>query len=243
LEDIDKVVKNNKYKDKNMKPKEIFLNGCNEIAKAFIGYGFKALKNGQLLRKVSSDNDINYEIYFQSSRYNSMASITVWPHFSISSKKLKKWKIEQADNENTNGLIYGTQIGYLSPHNKFKEWNLAGATFHKNVQEIISVIELYVVPIIKLFEDRNGVIDYLKTNGTQFNKWVKKSLTPLDFLIFFCGKEVAEIFLNDFIKSCKYGGRIKHYYNELMENENVVADFLEADSLKIAFKNGVKIRN
>jgi len=88
-----------------MKPKEIFLTGCNEIAKAFIEYGFKPLKKGQLLKRI--DKDMVYDIYFQSSQRNYSANVSILPQFSIYSKELKKWEMLHTKNEKSNGLIYG----------------------------------------------------------------------------------------------------------------------------------------
>jgi hypothetical protein len=225
-----------------MKPKEIFINGCNEIAKAFIGNGFKPLKNGQLLRKISIEKDIFSEIYFQTSQRNYSASVAIIPHISIYSKKLKEWEIEQTENEKSSGLIYHNTIGYISPYNCRKEWNLAGLTFDKNIQTIIKDIGLYIIPVINIFENKTNALEYLKINGTQFNKWTEKSLLALNFMICFGGKEMAEIFLKDYLKSCKYGNRIKHFYRELKENENINSgDFMEWEKIRIAYKNGIEI--
>jgi hypothetical protein len=67
----------------------------------------------------------------------------------------------------------------------------------------------------------------------QFNKWTGKSLYPMTLMIYFGGKEAAEIFLKDFIESCKYGKRIKNYYMKLMENET--ANFFG----RVYNKNGI----
>jgi hypothetical protein len=224
-----------------MKPKEIFFNGCNEISKSFIECGFKPLKKGQLLRKKSSDNDIIYEIYFQTSQRNWSGSIAVWPHCNIYSNELKKWEIEHTENKKSEGLIYHNTIGYISPYNCFKEYNFAGASFEKNVLEIVKDVKLYIIPIFEIFDNKNNAIEYLKNNGTQFNEWTQKSLDPMAFMICFGGKETAEIFFKDFIESCKYGKRIKNYYIKLTENENAAADFLEGYIIKMAYKNGIKI--
>ena len=101
-----------------MKPNEVFLNGCNEIAKAFVEY--KPLKKWQLLKKYSDDKDIYYEIYFETSCKNYSASVSIRPKIFIYSKELKKWEIEQTKNEYSEGLIYYNQIGYISPYNSYK---------------------------------------------------------------------------------------------------------------------------
>jgi hypothetical protein len=227
-----------------MKPNEIFLNGCNEIAKAFIEHGFKPLKKGQLLKKISPDKDIVFEIYFQTSQRNYSENISIMPQFSIYSNELKKWETTQTKNEKSNGLIYNNSIGYISPYNCFKNWNLAGMTFDKYIQEIINDINIYIIPIMNIFEDKTTAIAYLKINGTQFNKWTEKSLKPMGFMIYFGGKEASEIFLKNYIETEKLGKRIKGFYKELETKEDIDLNYIEfmgAREIKLAFTNGVKI--
>jgi hypothetical protein len=224
-----------------MKPKEVFLNGCNEISKAFIEYGFKPLKKGQLLKKISEDKDMVYEIYFQTSQRNWSGSVAVWPRCSIYSIKLKEWELEHTERKEPNGLIYGQSIGYISPYKCFKEYDIAGATFEKIIQNIIKDIKLYMIPLFDIFNNKNDAIDFLKNKGTQFNKWTEKSLLPMPFMICFGGKETAEIFLQDFIGSCSYAGKIKNYYKKLVENEDEQPGFVDGSIIEIAYRNGVKI--
>jgi TfoX/Sxy family transcriptional regulator of competence genes len=87
-----------------MKPNEVFLKGCGEIAEAFVEHGFKPLKKGQLLKKISLDKDITFEIYFQTSHRNYSANVSIMPQFSIYSNELKEWEITQTKNEKS-GLI------------------------------------------------------------------------------------------------------------------------------------------
>jgi hypothetical protein len=228
-----------------MKPKDIFIKGCTEIGKAFIENGFKPFKKGQLLQKKSVDNDMFFEMYFQSNHRNYSANISIMPQFSIYSSKLKEWEILQTKNEKSNGLIYNNSIGYISPYNCFKEWNLAGATIDKYIQEIIKDINSYIVPIIDIFSSKECAIEYLKINGTQFNQWTKKSLTPMGFVIFFGGKESAEIFLKNYLETEKSGKKIKGFYKELETKENIDVnrvEFIGVKEIKLAFLNGIKIR-
>jgi hypothetical protein len=240
--DIDK---NKKFRSNlHMKPKEVFLNGCNEIAKVFTEDGFKPLKKGQLLKKISDDKDIIFEIYFQTSHLNYSASVSIMPQFTIYSNELKKWKILQTKNEKSDGLIYCDSIGYVSPYKCFKKWNLAGATFEKSIQEIIRDIQLYIIPIVNIFENKTNAIEYIKTNGTQFNKWTEKSLSPMGFMIYWGGKETAEIFLKNYIETENLGGKIKEFYKELGTKESIdvnYREFVGANEIKLAFINGIKI--
>lgn len=47
-----------------MKPRDIFIKACNEIAIPFIAMGFKPSKNGQCLKKISKDKNLTFEIWF-----------------------------------------------------------------------------------------------------------------------------------------------------------------------------------
>ena len=226
-----------------MKPNEIFLNGCLEIANDLVEFDFRTQKNGQLLKK-SFNKDVSFEIHFQSSHNNNLSSILIWPHFSVSSNELKKWMILQTKNTKSAGIIYSNSIGYVSPYNCLKKWNLAGETFNKNIQEIIKDIKLYIIPIMNIFQNNIKLIEYLKINGTQFNKWTEKSLMPICYLIYLNEKDVAEILLKNYIESCNWGNKIKSFYKKLETEKDIDVipnEFIDADILKIAYKNGIKV--
>ena len=70
-----------------MTPREIFLNGCNEIAANFAD--FKPTQKGQKLSKKSADKDVWFEIYFQSNMHNHKGSVEILPHVAIYCKSLK----------------------------------------------------------------------------------------------------------------------------------------------------------
>lgn len=46
-----------------MKPRDIFIKACNEIAIPFIAMGFKPSKNGQCLKKISKDKNFDFLKY------------------------------------------------------------------------------------------------------------------------------------------------------------------------------------
>jgi hypothetical protein len=230
-----------------MKTFEIFLSSCNEIAKPFLEYGFKPLQKGQLLKKISQDKDMYYEIHFQTSYTNNSEKIEIIPHLQIFSKELKKWEIEITKNIKSRGLIYVGQFGYISQYNYWKVWNVAGVDFYKSITEITEIIKSYVIPIIDIFESKIKAVEYLKLNGTKFNQWARKSLHPMAFMIYFGGKEPAEMFLKDFIESCTYKNRIYKLYEELNKIKNKseidlnTSEFNGSIQIKLAFVNGIKI--
>jgi hypothetical protein len=71
-----------------MTPREIFLNGCNEIAANFAD--FKPAQKGQKLSKKSADKDVSFEIYFQSSMHNHEGSVEILPAHRDLLQKPKK---------------------------------------------------------------------------------------------------------------------------------------------------------
>jgi len=226
-----------------MDTRVVFLNACNEIATQL--EGFKTLEKGQKLKKISMDKDIYFEIYFQSSFRNDSSSIQILPHINIYSKILKKWQTEQRKNEYSQGLIYGNQLGYLTPYNQWKEWNLAGLSYENSITEITESIQQYILPIFEIFSFKEIAIDFLKNNGTKFNQWTENSITPLEFLLCFSEKETAEIFLNNFVHYCPYKGNILKLYEKLKSENDIDLNYSEfhgADTIKLAYIKGLKIK-
>jgi hypothetical protein len=220
-----------------MKPREIFLSACQKLAEEFAAHGFKPLQKGSLLRRTAADKDM-HEIYFATSHLNCDSHISLIPKFSISSKTLKKWEMEQFGNKDKTGSIYFNSLGGISPYRTYKEWNMAGASFEKCVQEITRDIKSYIFPIFEVFNDRGNAIAYLEKNGTQFNQWTEDSLFPTSFMICFAAKENAETFLKNFIR--RGGKKPGKYYEELSKMDRKEIDlnyssFMGETAWKLAF--------
>ena len=101
-----------------MKPRDIFIKACNEIAIPFIAMGFKPSKNGQCLKKISKDKNLTFEIWFRSSVYNSSCNVAIYPLITITCKNLKKWVQEENLNVNDDGLVW-LNIRKINPANGF----------------------------------------------------------------------------------------------------------------------------
>lgn len=216
-----------------------FLEACAEIANLLEDKDFKVLQKGQTLKKVSTDKDLYYEIYFQSSDRNSNWDITVLPHINIYSKKLKDWQIEQTGNQYSQGVVYSNTLGHISPCG-YRNWNVAGMSGTIEINHIAELINKYALPIFHLFDNIQNAIDFLRVNGTRFNKHAEESIMPLDFLIYYAAKEVSEQFFNNFIKNCSYKGKIISLYKELEVNDDInlnYSEFYGADKVKLAFIN------
>ena len=107
-----------------MTPREIFLNGCNEIAANFTD--FKPTQKGQKLTKLASDKEILFEIYFSSSMRNYSGSVSILPQVAIYCKRLKK--LMQEELPYSTDLVFVSYLSYLTPRRQFCDWQLARAS-------------------------------------------------------------------------------------------------------------------
>ncbi|WP_326982846.1 hypothetical protein VUJ46_22270 [Chryseobacterium sp. MYb264] len=226
-----------------MDSKTVFLNTCHAIANQL--EGFKIYEKGQRLKKVASDKDIFFEITFQSYFVNHSSHIMINPSMAVYSKSLKKWQVDNIRNEFCTGLIYANHIGYITPLNTWKKWNLAGLSFEKSVDEIARYIQKYVLPIFDIFDSKETAIDFLKNNGTKFNPYCEDSLGPLDFLLCHSDQETANQFFNHYIENCSYKGKIISFFDKLKTEKEIDlnhSEFADAGKIKLAFLNGLSIK-
>ena len=100
-----------------MRPREIFLNGCNEIAANFTY--FKPTQKGQKLTKLASDKEILFEIYFGSSMRNYSGSVSILPQIAIYCKRLKK--LMQEELLYSTDLVFVSHLGYLTSRKQFRD--------------------------------------------------------------------------------------------------------------------------
>lgn len=225
-----------------MDTKTIFLNACHAVADQL--EGFERYQKGQRLKKSASDKDIFFEITFQSDFRNFSSHIMVIPDIVIYSKALKKWQITHTGNKFSNGVIYGSHLGYITPYNTWKKWNVAGLGFEKSVNEIAASIQKYVLPIFEVFSSRENAIEFLKNNGTRFNMHCEDSLSPIDFLLCCSDKETAELFFNNYIRNSSHKRKILSFYEKLKTEENIDlnhSDFVDATPIKLAYVNNLSI--
>lgn len=227
-----------------MKVGDIFKKTCKEIGNHLEKYGFKTLKNGQVLKKLLSNKDIICEIYFQSSTHNDAHHISIIPAIQIYSKKLKPWSISWTKNPHCKGFVYGSALGCISPFKKMKEWNIAETKSSPTSQEIYEYIVKYALPIFDLFEDTETAIHFMKKNGTRFNEYTPLSLNPMDYMLFFGKKTDAEDFFNHYVFNCSYKEKIIALYNELKNEKNIdlnSSKFVDENKIKLAYVNGVTL--
>ena len=226
-----------------MTPREIFLNGRNEIAANFTD--FKPTQKGQKLTKLASDKEILFEIYFSSSMRNYSGSVSILPQVAIYCKRLKK--LMQEELPYSTDLVFVSYLSYLTPRSQFRDWQLAGASFEPSVQEISAAIKDYALSIFELFEDKRKAVEFMTQRGAKFNKNLSAfDLRPIYFVYYFGGKDAAETFFNVCLSDCIYKERFYKLYEELANGAE--ADFSRSSfwsdtEAKFAFLKGLRILN
>ncbi|WP_335940220.1 hypothetical protein [Fusobacterium polymorphum] len=170
---------------------------------------------------------------FQSNRYNYSSSVRFSVHFLIQSKLMKKADIN-------NGLVYGGELETIIDRGRIFHWfELAGASYQSSVNEIIELLQKYIIPICNDFEDTEANI------GKILNKKAKSS-SLFYYIYFFAGKEKAEQYFNKFINEDKLKSKYKGLYHSLekLPKESIdvnISEFLGADIVKFAYLNGIKM--
>ena len=229
-----------------MKPRELCESAWEEIADNFLD--FKATKKGQNLKKVSKSKDITFEISFQSNRYNYSSSVRFSVHFLIQSKLMKKANIN-------NGLIYGGELETIIDRGRIFRWfEIGGASYQSSVNEIIELLQKYILPICDDFENTETNIEKIlnkkaKSSIIKPRKiYNKKRLIKFLFyyIYFFAGKEKAEQYFNKFISEDKLKSKYRGLYHSLekLPKESIdvnISEFLGADIVKFAYLNGIKM--
>lgn len=214
-----------------MQPRELYEKAWQEIASHFPD--FKVTKKGQNLKKISKNKDLTFEIHFQASRHNYSCSAEFSVHFSIYSKSMAKSNIN-------NGFIYGGELESLIDRGRIFCWfPLTGASYQHSVNEIIELLEKYILPICENFEDP-------KTNIKNILNRDAKSIDLFYYIYFFDGKDSAEQYLNKFISQSNLKKRFKGLYHSLenVAKESIdinVSEFSGASAIKFAYLNGIKI--
>jgi len=228
--------------------RELFLSACNEIAKPLTDCGWGPSQKGQCWKKKHANKDLTYEVRFQSSMNNDPSYITVIPHLAIYSKKAKAYDIEKTGNQYCGGCIWSTNLGYITPDNRWMSCNVAGAKRGDAVRGITDAIVRYGLPVFDLFESPMDAVLALRKKGTTFYEHMKGkdrlNLMPLTFMVLYGGKEAAEEFFNASIEPCGYKNRILELYASLRNPEKAdlnLSEFFQSNYVKRAYAEGLRI--
>lgn len=213
-----------------MQPRKLCEKAWLEIAGNFPD--FKVLGRGQILKKTADNEDINFEISFQASRYNYEGSVEFIPHVRIYSRTIKKAIIND-------GLIYGGDLGTLTKRKPCEKWQLAGESYRNTVTEVSRLIEVHIIPLFLDFEDTEANIDKILAGKL-------KSHSLLYYIYFFGGKSKAEQYFNKIISGDKQKKKYIAFYNSLKElpKEAVnlrLIEFYGAEIIKFAYLNDLEL--
>ena len=213
-----------------MQPRKLCEKAWLEIAGNFPD--FKVLGRGQILKKTADNEDINFEISFQASRYNYEGSVEFIPHVRIYSKTIKKAIIND-------GLIYGGDLGTLTKRKPCEKWQLAGESYRNTVTEVSRLLESYIIPLFLDFENTEANIDKILAGKL-------KSHSLLYYIYFFGGKSKAEQYFNKIISGDKQKKKYIAFYNSLKElpKEAVnlrLIEFYGAEIIKFAYLNDLEL--
>jgi hypothetical protein len=227
-----------------MKTREIFQLGCQKISEQLIPFGFKSTQKGQLLKKVSGDKKLTFEIHFQSSMRNSSSNISLCPYISIGSEQLKKWQKEKNSSDNENGLIFLTRLENITPlKNKNYDWNIVLSNQENIIPKLIDLIKTYGFPVFDRFENIDQVIAEISENGLKLNEHfaTKHQNLPIDFLCFFGNQNLAQNAFDNYLKEQKLLGNAKRVFEELKTSEQNSNKFITDLTMRSAYFNDLKI--
>ena len=193
------------------------------------------------------------EIFFQVNRHSSAKNLEVYPHIDITSKALKKWRIEKCF-PNPTGSIFHTFLAYITPRNPKYEWVISGLSQDNSVKEIAGSIINYAIPLFDVFVDTDNAVDKLCEQIWGINNGLNSNIThalPLDYVLCFGSKEKAEKLIETAIqkKVCSKMF-IQKCYEEFEKQEMKTAKELFGlpqngfgqEWVKMAFLQGLKIK-
>lgn len=214
-----------------MKPRELCEKAWQEIAQHFPD--FKSIQKGQKLKKVSKNKDLTFEIYFQANRYNYAFNVEFSVHICISSKAMKKANLN-------NGIVLGGELEHIIGRGRNYRWfQFAGESYPLSVNEIVALLQKYILPIFEDFEEVSGNMEKILSQYSQH-------FDLFYYVYFLGGKEKAQQYLNQFINKNEAKKRLKGFYYSLekLPKESIDVnhcEFVGADIIKFAFLNGIEL--
>ena len=222
-----------------MRPeKEFAVTACKELEEKLSMYGFKTLSKGLLFtRKLN--RDITQEIAFQIT-----SSFDIIVHISISSETVKRWNKDNFEDES--GIMVTNQLGYLTPLQNWKTWNIMKSEIAKKQfkEEVLYQIEEYILPFFDKFNNINLLIEELiENNGSWTNYDKKAQVLPIETVLSCKTLEDGQRLLNNFLQeNFAYLKQIrKHKFHEMTEFDFRYSEFFGAIEFKKAFKKGLTL--
>ena len=150
----------------DLRPKEVVLSACQEIAAQLAADGFTFAKSQRKLTRTQGD--LTFTIWFQSSRHNfSGGRAIVWIHAGVTSKKLAQAKRAHPmpwgdDDGPGGGAVTGGQIGNLLEEPTWMQWDFANPETRQNeIDRALAAIRTIALPFFSLFDEPAGAVELL----------------------------------------------------------------------------------
>ncbi len=222
-----------------MRPeREFAITACKELEDKLSLYSFKTLSKGVLFkRKLNSD--ITQEIAFQIT-----SSFDIIVHISISSETVKRWNKDNFEDES--GIMVINQLGYLTPLQNWKTWNIMRSEIAKKQfkEEVLYQIEEYILPFFDKFNNISLLIEELIENNGSWTTYDKEAqVLPIETVLSYKTLEDGQRLLNNFLQeNVVYLKQIrKHEFHEMTEFDFKYSEFFGAIEFKKAFKKGLTL--
>ncbi|MHA7060013.1 DUF4304 domain-containing protein [Aquimarina sp. M1] len=223
-----------------MRPeREFAVDACKELESSLSKYGFTTLSKG-LRFKRRMNSDITQEILFQIT-----SNLDIIANINVRSKQVNQWN-KKKYNRNSD-LIFGCQLGYLTPLQDYKTWCIMKSnTTKKQFQdEVLFQIEEYIIPLFDKFNNTDALIDELTVNHGDWSIYRKNEgeRLPIKFVLVYGTKLKAQELLDSYLNKYRYYiSNIKESRLTEMKNfEYTVSEFYGAIQFKIALNNSLNI--
>lgn len=133
------------------KPRQVYLDACEQIAQAFAEDGFLYCKSGPHFTK--RDDHFNYRVSFQSSHLNAAGELVrLWLHASVRSERLKEWRSKQQRPYRRDDWVAGGMVHLLHGKQTLIQWNLASPHNRQVViSDVIAFVRKEVLAYFQLF--------------------------------------------------------------------------------------------
>jgi len=179
----------------NEPAREVFREGCAQIALALQSQGFKYFKGKQCCTREHCG--FSNEIWFQSSRYNSSGwHVQLSMHAAVSSKRLQAWRVERLPNYVPTAHVAGGMVHLLGNKFALVQWELADPEDREaTVLDALSFINSEVMPYFVLFEDPASLIQTLTVEALPALELV----ASVEFAYCYAGRDQAQAVLSRFV--------------------------------------------
>jgi hypothetical protein len=137
------------------------------IAEDLRADGFTYSKSKGTLQRTSKEQNLVFQIVFQSSHQNKAGKLVVlWVHGHVLSPALKVWRATHPCLRRGSDLLAGGQIGNLVEPPSWMEWNLADASMRgEEIENVISTIRMILFPFFQLFDRKEDPLSLSRNSN------------------------------------------------------------------------------